>query len=109
MRRLTENEVIFRSVNQDAQKAVSKTLGNEMTLRFYCECSSITCKKRFKLSVKEYKRIHENDHRFVILPGHEISRIEKIIKEEGAYTIVEKYGDPPSNEAVETALSKLII
>ena len=106
-RRLTENEVVFRSVNQEAQEFASETLGDSYALPFYCECSNLKCRHRIKISAKEYREIHENDHRFIVKVGHEIPEIEKIIKRERSFIVVEKYGDPPSNEELREALKKI--
>ena len=99
-----ENEVIFKRHNQRIQKGFNeiKRLAAEddqahlipkndnLPLRFYCECSDENCRQRILLKPSEYNKLHKRRNRFVILPGHETSRIEKVVQKADKYYIVEK-------------------
>jgi hypothetical protein len=103
-RRKAENEVIFRRHNENIQKGFDeiKQYAEEdnqkhlipdndgIALHFYCECSDENCRLRIPLRTSEYNEIHKNRRQFVIVPGHETSRIEKIVSQEEDYYIVEK-------------------
>lgn len=105
LRRLVENEVIFRERNERLQKnidqlnAMAEEAGqadyaykNDMDtpLYFYCECSDEKCTQRIPVKQDDYNEIHKNRKRFVIVNGHQVVAIESIIKETDDYTIVEK-------------------
>jgi hypothetical protein len=65
------------------------------TLSFYCECADEQCKKRIDLRPSEYEATHKQKNRFIVIPGHEVEMVERVIAEEEAYYITEKYLTPP--------------
>lgn len=105
-RKLAENEVIFRELNEHVQEAIDKL--NEMAeessqpesgytqtkddapLHFHCECSNDKCFERIPIKHEEYSKIHKNRKHFIVVKGHEIGTIERTIKEMPNYLIVEK-------------------
>lgn len=106
-RRLTENELIVRELNQKVVRGLAElkelalahnqaALAPDTTqpLHFYCECSNIDCTKRIVISPKEYEKIHKNSRYFVTAKGHQIPAIERVIKSTPAYDIVEKNHEP---------------
>jgi hypothetical protein len=109
--RWAENEVIFRKANEGVVKNVASTKAlaaeedqaefvqgiDDMELLFYCECADEKCRERIKLTSKEYTERHGNSSQFILLPGHHISSIERIVYEGAHYITVEKYVTPPEN------------
>lgn len=106
-RRLTENKLIFRELNQKVVRGLTElkelalahgqvTLAPDITqpLHFYCECSNIDCSKRIIVSTEEYEKIHEDSRHFVIAKGHQILEIERVIKSTPEYDIIEKNREP---------------
>ncbi len=106
---LAENEVMFRKHNERINKALEKLAkaatadGNTLSkhtnlpLHFYCECSDEKCRKRIIIKPSEYKELHKNSSQFLILPGHRVASIERIVQETPNYMVVEKYLTPPKN------------
>ena len=107
-RRLAENEVMFRQANQKVQKSLeeldknvvaaghpSLMLTADIPLHFYCECSNEKCRKRIKVTPKQYEELHQNSSQFIIIPGHQVATIEKTIHVTPDYMVVEKYQTPP--------------
>jgi hypothetical protein len=108
-KRWAENEVIFRQANERVTKelAAVKTLAEEdgqqdlvkgiddITLHFYCECADDKCHERVPLTPKEYTQQHHNKSRFILIPGHQIPSIERVVFEDDNYIVVEKYMTPP--------------
>jgi hypothetical protein len=105
--RLAENEVIFRSVNSDVQQFITSTEGDNTALRFYCECSRLDCRQRILLSAKRYQELHKNKRQFIALTGHEQPEIEKIVKAEDGFNVIEKYQDPPSAQKIRAAVKAI--
>jgi hypothetical protein len=109
--RLAENEAMFRRINEQVQTGYDETnrLAQEDSqpefkvstvsintpLQFYCECADENCAQRLTISVQEYKDIHQNRKQFVIVPGHQVTSVEKVVAEKPAYTVVEKNVRPP--------------
>jgi hypothetical protein len=107
--RKAQNEVIFRMHNEaiqvgfdeisrvaeeDNQKDLIPANGNTL-LRFYCECADENCRLRILLTPNGYNRLHKRADHFVIAPGHETKRIEKVIRRSEDYYVVEKELVPP--------------
>jgi hypothetical protein len=107
-RRLKENEVIFREVNESIAKFIEKeTDKSGQLIDFYCECSNSNCRQRVGLTAKQYGRLHSNRRRFIVVPGHEMPEVEKVIESESNYRIVEKFGEMPTAKEIDMALPEL--
>lgn len=109
--RYIQNEAFFRQLNEKLQAGFDRTnkLANETKqfeyliqmgpndppLYFFCECSDENCTDRVPINLHQYKKIHKNRKRFVIMPEHHVEDIEKVIRREADYFIVEKKRTPP--------------
>jgi hypothetical protein len=108
-KRWAQNELIFRQHNEKVIKELNSTKDiakehnqleytkgmDELTLLFYCECSDENCHDRIPLTPKQYEDKHQNKSQFVLLPGHEIPQIERVMHNYGHYMVVEKFIEPP--------------
>lgn len=106
-RHLAQNEVIFRQHNERITNRLEKLVktatedGNslgkhaDLPLHFYCECSDEKCDRRIIIKPSEYKKLHKNSSQFLILPGHRVASIERIVQENENFMVVEKYMTPP--------------
>jgi hypothetical protein len=107
-RRMAENEMVFRSHNERVEKGfenlkvMAKEDGQEdlvqfgdIDLQFYCECSDENCRKRVNIKLSQYSKIHKNRSNFVIVPGHSVRRIERIVQKRPSYWVLEKFIDLP--------------
>lgn len=108
MRRLAENEVIFKQINNDVDGFLHDVgVENLLLAPFYCECSNINCHERIELAPAEYERIHKNPKRFIVLNGHEVPAVERIVELHDKYNVVEKLTEVPSPSEVEHRLKEL--
>jgi hypothetical protein len=109
-RRLAENQVVFRENNEKVQKGIDKanaiaaeegaeplSLGADTLLYFNCECSDENCRKRIKVTLTDYNRIHSKRNRFVIACGHDVPKIEDVTEKEAEYCVVTKHETPPQS------------
>ncbi len=48
------------------------------------------CAERIELSRSEYERIRSRQTFFVVVPGHELPEIERVVERADRYAIVEK-------------------
>jgi hypothetical protein len=87
-RRLAHNEELFREINDARDQSHEGPSAQNLT--FVCECSDRGCDERIVLSASEYEQIRESPNRFIVVPGHEIPEIERIVEERGAFDVVEK-------------------
>jgi hypothetical protein len=99
-RRLAENEVVFRQLNQELKDRASHLFdepeNQDYPMRFYCECSDENCRARISLNPELHQKHHANPCRFVILPGHESLAIERVVEKHSDYWVVEKFEVPPA-------------
>jgi hypothetical protein len=109
-RRLVENEVMSRKPNLKVSRDFDnlKRIAEEDSqahllpdddpnILFLCECSDEKCKTRIKLKKSTYDELHKNSKRFLLVPGHNIPSIERIVKSEKNYMVVEKFITPPKD------------
>ncbi len=102
-RRQIENEMIFRRVNEkvgdnlDALDAmhiedndIHLIRSDDLLLHFKCECSDEDCDARIPIKLSDYRKIHENRDAFIIKLKHQVNEIEKVIRTEDIYSVVEK-------------------
>lgn len=110
-RHLAENEVIFRQYNERITKRLEKLVkqatqeGNslgkhaDLPLHFYCECADEKCSQRVVIKPSEYKQLHKNRSQFLILPGHRVASIERVVFKLPEYMVVEKYLTPSRKDS----------
>lgn len=114
-RRLAENQVIFRQTNEQvpkelqAVKSAAESEGRgalvgdiDTPLHFYCECSDENCRQRIVMKPSKYDELHQNSAQFILVPGHHIPQIERIMFEGDSYIVVQKYNTPPKAEKLNS-------
>jgi hypothetical protein len=108
-KRLIENEVIFRTVNENIQEFIEEEtqLSSGETISFYCECSRPDCLERIKLTSSEYKKLHKDKKNFIVLIGHEFPEVERVIEKSSNYEVVEKHFNPPKAKDIDLALNSI--
>lgn len=89
--RLAENEAIFREINENIEVQAQR-FGEEQAWGFVCECSHLDCAQMINLTAREYEFVRERGETFVVLPGHEVGDIERVVEQANGYLIVEKTG-----------------
>lgn len=84
-RRAAAAEINGRQVNEaieprrDGGKAV-----------FVCECGHLGCNETVEISIVEYESVRTDFDRFLVLPGHEIDAVDKVVEHRGHYLVVVK-------------------
>jgi hypothetical protein len=90
--RAARNEEIFRGVNERIEEGAERH-GVETQLSFHCECGSASCVETMELLPAEYERVVRERYRFVVIPGHEVSEIERVVERGSRFLVVEKVGE----------------
>jgi hypothetical protein len=104
--RLSENEVVFRQLNEQVQKGLDEVnaiakehdakpidFNVHRPLLFYCECSNEDCAERIKIGLDSYNRVHKDRDAFTIKPGHDIPEVDKVVSKTSEYWVVKKRQD----------------
>jgi hypothetical protein len=103
-----ENEMLFRRMNEkvgddlgalDASYIESKEVylirDDDILINFKCECSDESCVVRIPLKLSNYQSIHEDRNTFIVLPDHQVDKIEKVLWSGADYNIVVKNNSTP--------------
>ena len=95
--RRVQNETLFREVNERVEELAVGLAGygepDEFLNGFVCECGSESCVELVQVTRSQYESVRLDPRRFVILPGHEDVKAERVIERRGRYWVVEKIGE----------------
>jgi hypothetical protein len=101
-RRIGENEVIFREVNERVRETheTFDVLSGEA--EFVCECGAASCVERIRMRLGEYEQVRAEPTQFAIVPGHEVADVEVVVRREHGYWVVSKHAGEAEELAMET-------
>lgn len=87
--RIARTEALFRDVNERIAEAAQRFDSQEA--EFVCECADAECTDRVPASLDDYELARADGTRFLLLPGHEDTRVERVVRSQRRYRIVEKF------------------
>ena len=58
----------------------------------FCECSRLDCKTYVEILLTAYVRVRRDGDQFILVPGHEQPKIERVVERHPDYVVVEKHG-----------------
>lgn len=85
--RLARNQILFREVNERIAELDRLRDG---PFEFLCECSDVACTDALALELNEYDAVRARPRHFVIVPGHEITAVARVVEERDRFTVVER-------------------
>jgi hypothetical protein len=86
------NESLFREVNERIAE-LNQTFQIEGRSEFLCECSREECRQPIEIPIGEYEAVRRTPTRFLVIPGHEDDRVERVVERSERYIVVEKIGE----------------
>jgi hypothetical protein len=90
-RRLSDNEGLYRKVNEAIERGLWPGEGQEL-VRFRCECARLSCSATVAMTVGDYEAVRAASRHFLICPGHELAEVDVVVQRHDAYLVVEKRG-----------------
>jgi hypothetical protein len=90
--RAARNEEVFRDVNQRIEEGAEQHAVSG-ALPFHCECARACCLETIQIPPARYAEIVRERYNFVVIPGHEEPQIERTVKAEPDFLVVEKIGE----------------
>lgn len=87
--RMATTEAIFRDVNERIAESAQRFESDEAD--FVCECGDRACTHRVQATLDDYERVREKPTRFLLAPGHEDERIERVVEQRRRFAVVEKF------------------
>ena len=89
LERLVRNQLVFREVN-DRIREVTEPFDLNGPIDFVCECSREDCMENVSLAVDEYEGVRLRPTLFVIVPGHETPKVDRVVDANERFMLVEK-------------------
>ena len=90
--RAARNESLFREVNENIARLEERHGATATEPVFLCECANADCTEHVSVESDVYTRVREEPRRFIVIPGHEDPKLERVVERHGDYLIVEKTG-----------------
>jgi hypothetical protein len=88
--RIARAESLFRDVNERIAEAAQRFDSDDAA--FVCECSDQECTDSVDATLTEYEQARAEGTRFLMRPGHEDERVERVVERRGLrLAIVEKF------------------
>ncbi|HKT43585.1 MAG TPA: hypothetical protein VJQ85_02220 [Gaiellaceae bacterium] len=88
---LARRQTVFREVNENIARLTDLVAETDYQL-FVCECSNTGCAESLELTGAEYEQVRAHGAHFVVIPGHELEEVERVVAGNGRYAVVEKVG-----------------
>ena len=88
--KMARTESAFREVNEAIARTAERFDATEAD--FVCECADPDCAHRITAELDDYEDVLQDATHFLIAPGHDEPRIERIVEGNGEYDVVEKFG-----------------
>jgi hypothetical protein len=76
--RIARTEALFRDVNERIAESAERFDADEA--EFLCECSDPECAERIPAALEEYESVRANGTHFLLVPGHEDTRVERVVE-----------------------------
>ena len=86
--RIARTESLFRNVNERIVESARRTESEDAA--FVCECHDADCTERVQAPLGVYEDVRSDGTQFLLAPGHEDERIERVVAERPRYEIVHK-------------------
>ncbi|MCW2953283.1 MAG: hypothetical protein JWQ48_2453 [Conexibacter sp.] len=91
-RRIAENEVVFREINERLERDLRAVSADETErFAFVCECGRQDCELTIDLTFDEYERVRADPLHFAIVAGHDEPDVERVIETHERYVVVRKH------------------
>jgi hypothetical protein len=94
-RRLRENEELMEALNLRMEASLGRIreedgLPQDAPMALFCECSDLDCRDRVHVQPGRFDEIHADPEQFILVPGHEMLEVERVVDQESDYLIVRK-------------------
>lgn len=86
--RAGKTEALFREVNERIAESAGRFESDEAA--FVCECADPACAHRLEVPLADYERVRADGTRFLLAPGHEDDRFERVLRRRGGFNVVQK-------------------
>jgi hypothetical protein len=96
--RSTQAEINGRRVNEAIESGGQETA----SAVFVCECGHLGCSSTVELGIDDYEEVRTDFDRFLVIPGHEIAEVDRVVERHPEHLVVIKPGEEARERARET-------
>lgn len=89
--RSARNQVVFREVNERIAELAGHASEVSVSM-FICECSDSGCAESLRITPHEYEDVRAHGARFVVVAGHQLPGLERVVDGTSRFLVVEKIG-----------------
>lgn len=86
--RIGTTEAVFRNVNERIAETAERF--ESESAEFVCECADSACTDRVEATLATYEQVRRESTHFLLAPGHERERVERVLERKLRYTVVDK-------------------
>ncbi|HEY3020861.1 MAG TPA: hypothetical protein VGJ32_11745 [Solirubrobacteraceae bacterium] len=90
--RIARNQAAYRDVNEAIRAGRADSEGDARR-PFVCECGQLGCNELVELTRAQYEAVRAHPRRFLLVAGHEIPDVEKVIERHDGYVVAEKVAE----------------
>jgi hypothetical protein len=87
--RLAKREALLREVNQEIARIDAGFTTDGAALEIVCECARNDCLELIAVSPTDYRKARSEPRRFLLVAGHELSEIERVVDRSDGFVVVE--------------------
>ena len=93
--RRARNEALFREVNERVEEVSSRLSYDDAAdlTGFVCECSREECTDLIEITYSQYEAVRSDPRRFLVRPGHEDLKVDRVVEEHPGFLVVQKFGE----------------
>ena len=99
--RLTKNEALFREINERVH-ALNDFGAHAERFSIVCECGQDTCADVIHVQRDFYETVRGQSDRFIVVNGHVLPEIEKVVEQHEGFAVVDKHDGIPEKIAAQT-------
>jgi len=93
---------MFREVNERLRSLNTGLSGLTGVMEIVCECGDLGCAEQLSIPASRYEDVRSDATWFVIVPGHDVTDLERVVASHPGYDIVQKRSIDAALVAEET-------
>ena len=91
--RIALNEALFRQVNERVAELLTDLGDSSASIEIFCECGAGDCIEKIPVGRQVYERVREHPACFLIVTGHQMTDVERLVESGDTFQIVEKHDE----------------
>lgn len=98
-----KQRIILAEINgRRVNEAIENGEENALSAVFVCECGHLGCTSTVELKVADYEQVRTSFDRFLVIPGHEIAAVDRVVERHPEHLVVIKPEEGAQARARET-------